>query len=118
VSAIKVRFLKKFCEDDFPEKGMMAWLTDIEWNNVEGYYRLYFDFLEFEDENRKYFKDDYCENSIVKNNPEIPSKKFYTAIEAGYYNHKYVALFSISSNKRDDDVFEKEIQQYIREVVY
>ena len=54
VDAIKVQFLKPIFEDDFVEKGMNAWLTDIEWDSKENCYNLYFDFSDFEVENDKY----------------------------------------------------------------
>lgn len=56
IDAILVQFKKPIFEDDFPEKGMTAWLTDVEWDNRYGSYKLYFYFGEHEDVNKKYFK--------------------------------------------------------------
>ena len=39
IGSIKVVFLKQLCDEDFPEKGMMAWLTDINWVPVYDCYR-------------------------------------------------------------------------------
>lgn len=62
VFAQRVIFLKPIFEDDFPEKGMSAWLVDVEWNENVQCYKLYFDFAEFEAENEKYFKAVYYPN--------------------------------------------------------
>ena len=59
VDAIQVQFLKPIFEDDFPEKGMWAWLTGVEWDSNCKCYRLYFDFTDFEVVNEKYFKRCY-----------------------------------------------------------
>ena len=53
VDAIQVQFLKPIFEDDFVEKGMKAWLTDVEWDSNCKYYRLYFDFTDFKVVNEK-----------------------------------------------------------------
>lgn len=44
VEAIPVQFLKPIFEDDFVEKGMKAWLVDVEWDGKSDCYKLYFDF--------------------------------------------------------------------------
>lgn len=62
LDAVKVQFLKQIFEDDFPERGMKAWLTKIEWNEDHCGYDLYFDFSEFEQENEKYFIEVYYSN--------------------------------------------------------
>ena len=42
INAIMVQFIKPIFEGDFVEKGMKAWLVDVEWNSNCKYYRLYF----------------------------------------------------------------------------
>lgn len=66
IDAIKVQFIKPIFEDDFVEKGMKAWLTDVEWAEREKCYKLYFDFTEFEAENDKYFKATLYPNCYTK----------------------------------------------------
>ena len=114
VSAVKVQFLKPIFEEDFPEKGMTAWLTDVEWDSRSGCYKLYFDFSEFEDINLKYFKRMYHPNRHTHGYDE--SRKLFTAIEAGYYESKYSVYFSTKNNdeKRDDEAFARDIQEYLR----
>lgn len=112
IEKIQVQFKKKICEDDFPEKGMKAWLTDIEWIEKCGCYKLFFDFKDFEDRNDAYFKEVYYENLNTK---DLPKKKFYTAKEAGYYNSKYSVYFSPAiDNTRNDELFEQKIIDYLR----
>lgn len=114
VDAIKVQFLKPIFEDDFPEKGMVAWLTDVEWDNKTSCYRLYFDFTEFEAQNDKYFKEQYYSNIHTK---ELPKKSFYTAKEAGMYSPKYNVLFSTKpceDDEPDDEAFAEQIKSYLK----
>lgn len=113
VDAIKVKFLKPIFEDDFPEKGMTAWLTDVEWDEKMSCYKLYFDFTEFEAENDKYFKECYYPNIHTAG---LPQKKNYTAKEAGMYSPKYSVYFSVESSldKRSDIGFSEEISDYLR----
>ena len=107
IDAVKVQFLKPIFEEDFPDKGMKAWLTDIEWDRSSECYKLYFDFTDFEAENLKYFKADYYDKD---------RKPTLTAIELGIYHPKYSVYWSISHSEPDDEVFEKEIVEYLREV--
>jgi len=116
VEAVQVQFLKPIFEDDFPEKGMKAWLTDVEWDTSTSCYKLYFDFTDFEAENLKYFKETYWPN-----NKTGTDKSFYTAIEAGYYTPKYSVLLSLTDStnghavdERDDLRFKMEVLDYIR----
>lgn len=117
VSAIKVQFKKVFFEDDFVEKGMTAWLTDIEWDPEHDCYKLYFDFTDFESINLKYFKEAYYANKYTAqlNNP---NKKLFTAIEAGMYEPKYWSYFYTfyTSVEKRDAIFEDEITEYLRVV--
>jgi hypothetical protein len=84
VDAIKVQFLKPIFEDDFPEKGMKAWLTDIEYHDNNQCYKLHFDFTDFEAENEKYFKAEYYDNN---------GTPCLTAKEIGMYTPKYSVYF-------------------------
>ena len=84
VSAVKIRFKKGIFEDDFPERGMKAWLTKIEPDHRCDCYKLYFDFTEFEEENDKYFSSDYYDSN------GRPNK---TAKEVNLYNPKYSVYF-------------------------
>lgn len=84
IDAIKVQFKNGIFEDDFPERGMKAWLTKIEFNVSHGCYKLYFDFTEFEEENEKYFTADYYDTNGVA---------CLTAKEKGLYNPKYSVYF-------------------------
>jgi hypothetical protein len=115
IEKIQVQFVKPIFEDDFPEKGMKAWLTDIEWSDKDESYKLYFDFKDFEDYNEAYFKEQYYPNIHTE---KLGIKKpLYTAKEAGMYNPKYSVYFSLSSDKRDDELFKEEIKEYLRCVV-
>lgn len=115
IDAIPVQFIQQIFEEDFVEKGMKAWLTDVEWDDSAGSYRLYFDFTDFEHENFKYFKESFFANSHTREQG-LPLKPFYTAIEAGEYHAKYTVYFGVSTDQRDDELFKIEIQNYLREV--
>ena len=117
VSAVKVQFIKPIFEDDFVEKGMTAWLTDVEWDNSNECYKLYFDFEEFEDINGKYFKAVFHPNCHTKELEERTGRKMFTAFEAGWYEPKYTLYFSCGDHTtRDNDAFAREITQHLREV--
>lgn len=113
IDAVKVQFIKPIFEDDFVEKGMKAWLTDVEWDEKTEGYVLYFDFTDFEAENDKYLKETYYPNSHT---PKDTHRSFFTAKEAGMYSNKLRTYFSVSSNKRDDSAFCDEIRDYLRVV--
>lgn len=114
VFAQRVIFLKPIFEDDFPEKGMSAWLVDVEWNENVQCYKLYFDFAEFEAENEKYFKAVYYPNRRTAELAESTGRTLFTAKEAGYYNPKYSVYFHVEGvNHRDDEAFEREIKNYL-----
>jgi hypothetical protein len=113
IDAIKVQFIQPLFEDDFPERGMQAWLTKIEWEQYSECYKLFFDFSEFEQDNDKYFVEVYYPN---RNTPNETGKDLFNAKEAGYYTSKYSVYFSITGSKEDAKVFEEEIKQYLRVV--
>lgn len=113
LDAIKVKFLQQIFEEDFPERGMIAWLTKIEWSDAWASYQLYFDFSEFEDYNDKYFVAVFNSNNFTKELSRQTSRTTFTAKEAGYYNPKYDVLFSLDSLKRDDAAFAQEIQKFL-----
>ena len=115
VSAVKVQFKKPIFEDDFVEKGMTAWLTDITWEEGHECYKLFFDFTEFEEINDKYFKQAYYPN--VHTRSVSTTRQLFTAKEAGLYEPKYSVYFSISIDVRNDELFEKEIVEYLKELV-
>ncbi len=110
LDAIKVQFLKPIFEEDFPERGMKAWLTKIEKHDKYGCYKLYFDFSEFEEENDKYFTEKYFHNSKVSS--FVKSKALYTAKEAGYYSPKYDVFFGRIDES--EEKFETEIKKYLK----
>ena len=117
IDAIKVQFIKPICEDDFVEKGMKAWLVDVEWAKREKCYKLYFDFTEFEVENDKYFKATFYPNCHTKAIEEATGRTLFTAKESGWYTPKYYAYLSVGDGeKRDDVAFAREITEYLREV--
>ena len=117
IDAIKVQFIKPICEDDFVEKGMKAWLVDVEWAKREKCYKLYFDFTDFEAENDKYFKTTFYPNRHTKAIEEATGRTLFTAKESGWYTPKYSVYLSVGDGeKRDDVAFAREITQYIREV--
>ena len=108
IEAIKVQFIKPIFEEDWIEKGMKAWLTDIEWCPRTECYNLYFDFTEFEAYNDKYFKESFYfydagGREVLK-----------TAKETGAYKPKYSVYLSVSGEGRNDEVFAEEIKQYLR----
>jgi hypothetical protein len=119
INAIKVQFLKPIFEDDFVEKGMKAWLTDIEWESECSCYRLYFDFSEFENENDKYLKASYYPNIYTKELEEQTGRTKFTAKEANMYLSKYSVLYSCEKEDiyiRDDQQFLREIKDYLLEL--
>ncbi len=110
VDAVKVQFLKQICGDDFPEKGMKAWLVDIKKDIDSECYKLYFDFTEFEAENEKYFKEVYYPNKYTKEHGV--NKEFYTAKEAGMYKPKYSVYFGdINYTEHELD---EELSKYLK----
>ena len=115
VNAIKVQFLQPIFGEDFVEKGMIAWLTDIVWDDTDCY-KLFFDFSEFESQNQKYFTEGYYPNAVTRHNPNLPVKSLYTALEAGYYTPKYSVYFSTGDDNRNDELFAIEIAKYLKEV--
>lgn len=115
VEAKKVVFLKPIFEDTFVERGMMAWLTGVEWNDSNECYQLFFDFSEFEKENAKYFRASYYPNRKTEELEAATGRTLFTAIEAGYYSAKSHDYFSVG-DVRDDAKFTKEITEYLRVV--
>ena len=115
VGAVKVQFKKFIFEDDFVERGMTAWLTDVEWEQGSECYKLYFDFTEFEDINDKYFKQSYHPN---RHTASISTdRSTFTAKEAGCYDPKYSVYFSCGNmTTRDDAAFAETIKEYLRVV--
>ena len=117
IDAIKVQFIKPIFEDDFVEKGMKAWLVDVEWATVEQCYKLFFDFTEFEVENDKYFKATFYPNRHTEALKEATGRTLFTAKESGWYTPKYSVYLSVGDGeKRDDVAFAREIVEYLREV--
>lgn len=118
VDAIKVQFLKPIFEDNFVEKGMTAWLTDVVWDNSNECYKLYFDFTDFEEQNEKYFKLVYGSNYHTEALQLDRHENKYTAKEAGYYTQKYSVYYNPEScvGSRNDDAFERDIRAYLRTV--
>ena len=117
VDAIQVQFLKPIFEDDFPEKGMRAWLTDVEWDSNCKCYRLYFDFTDFEAVNEKYFKRRYHPNRHTTEIEAATDRRLFTAREAGYYDSKYSVYFNVGDMQHRNDVeFAEEIKKFLREV--
>lgn len=110
IDAIKVQFLKPIFEDDFPERGMTAWLTKID--RDDDCWKLYFDFTEFEAINDKYFIETYHNSSkqYRENGGEIKGK--YTAKEAGQYTPKYSVMLDVGCEPFDD-----KIKKYLRVAV-
>lgn len=117
VGAVKVQFLKQLCEENFPEKGMLAWLTDVEWDEGYDCYKLFFDFTEFEQQNDKYFKAVFYSNRHTEQLARETGRVMFTAKESGDYEPKYSVYFSAGNAiDRDDALFEQEIQKYLRAV--
>lgn len=114
VDAVKVQFIKQIFEDDFPEKGMVAWLTDVEYDSKKGCYKLYFDFTEFESQNDKYLKQTYFRN--IHTDKISTSRSLFTGKEAGVYSNKYSVHFSIHGNVANTKTFEIDIGKYLNEV--
>lgn len=114
ITAVKVRFIKEICENDFPEKGMTAWLTDIVWESGFYHYTLYFDFAEFEQVNDKYFKRLYSSNRFTKELETKTNLIKFTAKEAGFYDNKYSVSFQVDdSGERNDIAFKDMISEYL-----
>lgn len=102
VDAVKVKFIKPIFEDDFPEKGMIAWLTDIVPMEREECYSLYFDFSDFEKQNDKYFKANYFDDKGVA---------CLTAKEKGWYHPKYSVYFG--DIRWDEKKFNEELKKHL-----
>lgn len=117
IDAIKVQFIKPIYEEDFVDKGMKAWLTDVEWEEGSECYKLYFDFTDFEAENAKYFKAVFLPNRYTKDLECATDRTLFTAIESGNYTPKYSVYFSITGTERDDVAFAREIKDHLREVL-
>lgn len=117
IDAIKVQFLKPIFEDDFVEKGMKAWLVDVEWVERKGRYKLYFNFTDFDAENDKYFKATFHPYQRTKTLKDTTERELFTAKECGWYTPKYSVYLSVGDGeKRDDVAFAREITEYLREV--
>jgi hypothetical protein len=113
LDAIKVQFLKPIFEDDFPERGMTAWLVRVTWDQQIECYKLFFDFTEFESINEKYFTDEYWPNRHTR---ELGIEKpLYSAREAGMYNPKYSVYFSYGTMvTRNDTAFAEAIKEHLK----
>ena len=115
LDAIKVKWIKSIFEDDFPERGMICWLTGIDWVDNTKCYKLHFDFSEFEAVNQKYYREEYYENKYTE--ATGLAKPLYTALEAGMYTPKYWVYFNCDNMiTRDDTKFAHEIKQYLQVV--
>lgn len=101
ISAVKVQFKNSIDEDSFVERGMLAWLTFVEFDEKEQTLCLYFDFEEFEDYNKKYFRRVYHQNNVTqKLFPERSAKSAkFTAVEAGYYEPKISCTISLDGEQ-------------------
>jgi hypothetical protein len=111
VAAVRVRIAKPIDPDSWVEKGMVAWLTDIVWNDRAMCYELFFDFTDFEPINLKYLKRTYFPNSRTA--AVSTTRQVFTAIEAGMYDPYQSAYLSVPSDTRNDAEFEQYIQQYL-----
>lgn len=110
LSAVRVQFKKGIFEEDFPERGMIAWLTSIKEDKDSDCFKLYFDFTDFEKQNLKYFNEVYYPNKFTK---ELGvDKPLYTAIEAGCYSAKYWVLFGDTSWTQEE--FNVELSKYLK----
>lgn len=96
-TAVKVKFKESIFEEDFPEPGMIAWLTSIA-KTTEGCYKLTFNFSEFEERNDKYLTEVYYETRHTDN-----SKELYTAKEAGYYNNRYTVYYGCTETLTEEE---------------
>lgn len=114
IDAVRVKFRKPIFSDDFPEKGMKAWLTDIKLDKKSDCYILYFDFSDFEKENDKYLKEIYYENKLTREKGLY--KDMYTAKEAGYYNSKYSVYFGDGFKSVKEN--ELELEEYLINLDY
>lgn len=106
LEAIKVQFLKPIFEDDFPERGMKAWLTAIDKCESERCWKLFFDFTEFEEENDKYMKVKYYDDNY-NSNPTL------TAKEVGLYSNKYSVYFG-DLDIKEYGTFTEQISEYLK----
>lgn len=106
IEAIKVMFIKQIHEDDFPEKGMKAWLTDVVRDEHHMCWELYFDFTDFEKENDKYLKNVYYLSFANEKG---------TAKQAGYYKNKYSVYFG-DTNTEAYGSFEEQISKYLKAI--
>lgn len=112
IEAVKVQFKKPIFEDDFPERGMKAWLTGIEVSKeYNEHYTLYFDFSAFEEENLKYFRQVYYPNIHTHKIAAETGRSLFTAIEAGCYNPKYSVYFGDTSWSAEK--VEEELQKHL-----
>lgn len=92
---------------------MQAWLTRVAWNPRYDCYHLFFDFTEFEVENRRYFRNEYYANGHT---PRDGRRSLFTALEARYYTPSYDVFFVVAGDERDDAHFDQAISQYLEEI--
>ncbi len=112
-TAVKVKFKKPIFEDDFPEVGMIAWLTAVEWDSSVDGYNLFFDFTEFEEHNDKYFRAVYWPNIHTREIEAATGRNRFTAKEAGMYQPKYSVYLSLPNENRDDAELREELLEYL-----
>lgn len=103
--ALLVLFKKPIFEDDFPEVGMKAWLTKIVKDKNSECYKLYFDFEEFFEYNKKYFTADYYDKN---------GTPCQTALENDMYpkNHKYSVYFGSTDKTIEEN--ETDLRTYLK----
>lgn len=118
--AIKVEFLQPIYDEDFPARGMKAWLVKWEWHDDYECYRLHFDFSQFESENDQYFQEVYYPN---KRTAALPyEKEHYTAKEAGYYEPLYWTYYStpagdgMIASRNDAEMLRTLFKTYLRKI--
>ena len=129
--AIQVAFLKPIFEDDFVEAGMQAWFIAADWHKEVECFKLYFNFEDFERVNDKYFRETFHPNIHTAKSCPNATKKFFTAMEAGWYNPRYSVYLGVpgvtaenydevsapalaGQASRADALFGREVLKYLR----
>lgn len=91
---VKVKFKKPIFEDDYVETGMLGYLIGIE--KRDECFKLYFDNGEFFEHNVALMGEVYYPNIHTNKLEDSDKRKFFTALEAGYYSDRYEVYYGES----------------------
>jgi len=102
LDAIEVKFLQPIFSEDFVERGMVAWLVNIQKTDKDCW-KLHFNFKDFEDYNDIYFIADYLDSKGIA---------CLTAKDKGLYKQRYSVYFGRTDIEKYGS-FEEQIKDYL-----